>query len=106
VVSVADSKPVRIENCELNGCGAIGVSARRSTISITNCHIHHNTFNAFYFESCKEVLVVGNIIEHNANTLQSYRCEEIIFSDNLVRDNGGYWQSARQPGLLPASQEK
>jgi hypothetical protein len=99
VVSVSNSRDVRIENCELNGCGAIGVSARRSTLSITNCHVHHNTFNAFYFESCDEVSVIGNVIEYNANTFQAYRCGEILWSDNLVRDNGGYWETPHRPGL-------
>ncbi|MBN1942507.1 MAG: right-handed parallel beta-helix repeat-containing protein [Phycisphaerae bacterium] len=99
VISVQDSRDVRIENCELNGCGAIGVSAVRSTLSIVNCHVHHNTFNAFYFSSCQEVTVVGNLVEHNANTFQAYRCGEILWSDNLIRDNGGYWQPACQPGI-------
>lgn len=101
VISVQDSRAVRVENCELNGCGAIGVSARQSSLTITNCHIHHNTFNAFYFESCEDVSVVGNIIENNANTFQAYRCGEILWSDNLVRNNGGYWEKSRQPGLSP-----
>jgi hypothetical protein len=100
VISVLDSRAVRIGNCEINGCGAIGVSAQRSTLKITNCHIHHNTFNAFYFESCEEVSVIGNIIEDNANTFQAYRCGEILWSDNLVRNNGGYWEKPREPGLL------
>lgn len=100
VITVKDSRGIRIENCELNGCGAIGVYARQSTISIINCHVHHNTFNAFYFSSCEDASVIGNIIENNANTLQADRCGEILWSDNLVRNNGGYWQESRKPGLI------
>ena len=98
VISIANSTNVSIDNCELNGCGAVGVFARKSTLRVTNCHIHSNTFNAFYLDSC-EAYVIGNIIERNANTLQSYRCEEIMWSDNLVQDNGGYWRKPRKSGL-------
>ena len=98
VLSIHDSTNVVIDNCELNGCGAIGVSARKSTLSVMNCHIHHNSFNALYFSEC-EALVVGNIIEHNASTFQAYKCGEIIWSDNLIQNNGGYWRETRKPGL-------
>ena len=100
VVSIRNSTDVRIDNSELNGCGAVGVSASKSTLSVTNCHIHNNTRTAFYFDSC-EVSVVGNIIERNANTLQSRRCEEIVWFDNFVQNNGGYWHKPRKPGLRP-----
>ncbi|MBN1553878.1 MAG: right-handed parallel beta-helix repeat-containing protein [Phycisphaerae bacterium] len=105
VLQIKDSRNVRVENCELNGCGAIGVSARSSTLTIRNCHVHHNTFNAFYFNSCDEVSVIGNIIENNANTIQAYRCGEILCSDNLVRDNGGYWEESREPGITARPQQ-
>lgn len=99
VVYVESSSGIRIENCELNGCGAIGVSANRSSLTIANCHIHHNTFNAFYFSKCEDVKVLGNIIENNANTFQAYRCGEMEFSDNLLRNNGGYWHEPHRPGI-------
>jgi hypothetical protein len=100
VIAVQDSSEVRVENCELNGCGAVGAWARKvNGLKVVNCHIHHNTWNAFYLESCKKVAVVGNIVERNANYLQAYDCQELIFSDDLARDNGGYWQKARAPGL-------
>jgi hypothetical protein len=105
VLRINNSRNVRIENCELNGCGAVGVMAKQSSLSIFNCHIHHNTWNAIYLYSCPEAVVVGNLIEDNANTLQaSGQNGEIDFSDNLVRRNGGYWRKPRKPGLLPTTQ--
>lgn len=98
VLRVTGSTDVHIDNCELNGCGAIGVFAAKSTLQITNCHIHHNTFNALYFSAC-EATVVGNIIEENTNMLQTNACKGLTFSDNLVRNNGGYWRKQREPGL-------
>jgi len=103
VVSIRASQDIHIDNCELNGCGAVGVTAGDSTLKVTNCHIHDNTWNAFYLTSCKAT-VIGNLIERNANTLQAHRCEEIMWSDNFVRDNGGYWCKPRKPGLRPGSE--
>jgi parallel beta-helix repeat protein len=100
VVLVTGSDNIRVENCELNGCGAIGVKAVQSSAGIANCHIHHNTFNAIYLHSCVGISVIGNIIEDNGNTLQAEgKSGDILWSDNLVRDNGGYWQETRKPGL-------
>ena len=100
VVLITGSADIRIENCELNGCGAVGVKAVQSSAHIANCHIHHNTFNAIYLHSCVGVSVIGNIIEDNGNTLQAEGSSgDIQWSDNLVRDNGGYWQETRKPGL-------
>ncbi|MCG3179426.1 MAG: hypothetical protein BIFFINMI_01761 [Phycisphaerae bacterium] len=102
VLTVTKSSRVVIENCELNGCGAMGISASDvKNLKVANCHIHHNTFNALGLYNCDEVLVVGNIIEDNANLLQSDNCKDLSWSDNLIRNNGGYWRKARAPGLLP-----
>jgi hypothetical protein len=98
VVRIDDSADVRIDNCELNGCGAVGVSAHNSIVRITNCHIHSNSFNAIYLDEC-QVDIIGNIIENNANTLQAHRCDQIVWSDNIVRNNGGYWIEPVQPGV-------
>ncbi|MCG3178316.1 MAG: hypothetical protein BIFFINMI_00642 [Phycisphaerae bacterium] len=105
VVLVRDSKDVMIFNCELNGCGAIGVNARNvQKLQVINCHIHHNTFNGLYLDTCDNVELIGNIIEDNANSLTTYKCGEVILSDNLVHRNGGYWHEALRPGLTPATQ--
>lgn len=101
VLSIRDSKDIQVDNCELNGCGAIGVNARNvQKLKVSNCHIHHNTFNALYLDSCDDVALVGNIIEDNANSLTTYTCGEVILSDNLVQRNGGYWQTARRAGVM------
>lgn len=98
VVRVADSTGTGILNCELNGCGAVGVSAWNSNITlIRNCLIHHNTFNAFYFESCNDVTIQSNIVENNGNFIQMYRSESLEMRDNIIRHNGGYWTSPPDP---------
>lgn len=105
VLRIHNSKGVQIDNCELNGCGAIGITANGvQELAVTNCHIHHNTFNGLYLNACDEVSIVGSIIEDNANSVTTYKCGEVIMSDNLIQRNGGYWQKARSPGLTRTTQ--
>ena len=101
VVRVDDCQTVEIVNCELNGCGAIGVSARGTKdVLVQHCHVHHNTFNAFYFDRCGEVKLAGNLVEDNANFMQTYRTDSLEMQDNVIRRNGGYWSPRdEQPGL-------
>jgi nitrous oxidase accessory protein NosD len=93
VVDIRDAEDVTIFNCDLNGCGATGVYADSSkNLSIQNCWIHRNTFNAFYLNNCEQVLILANLIENNANLFQIYESTDIEASDNLIRNNGGYWR--------------
>jgi len=101
VVSIRDSDNITIANCEVNGCGAVGVSARTSSrLTIRDSFIHHNTFNAFYLSKCGQVLIRGCVIEDNANLCQVYGTDDLEMSDNLIRRNGGYWRDKDpHPGL-------
>lgn len=101
VVSIEGGRKVSIINCELDGCGAIGVEASRtSDLTIRNCYIHNNTFNALYFHTCNQIRIHSSIIEDNANLLQMYEVDDIEMSDNLIRRNGGYWRPRDlDPGL-------
>lgn len=98
VVRVKDSTDTKIVNCELNGCGAIGVVGYDSNaLLIRNCFVHHNTFNAFYFEDCGEVKIQSSVVEDNGNFIQMYQTESLEMRDNVLRRNGGYWKSFHDP---------
>lgn len=95
VVHVTDSARVTVENCELNGCGAEGVYAVGvKDLTVKRCHIHHNTFNAFYLDRCNKVLVQANLVEDNANFMNLHNTDDLDMSDNVTRNNGGYWRPA------------
>ena len=101
VVKLRNASRVTIENSELDGCGAIGVAAWESdNLLIKNCRITNNSFNAMYFDQCKEIAIKDNVIEKNANLMQTYRTDGIEMSGNLIRNNGGYWEKAGTPGLV------
>jgi len=103
VVSLDESRDTKIVNCELNGCGAIGVSAWKSkNVLISNCFIHHNTFNAFYFYGCDDVNIRSNIVEDNGNFIQMYDTQKLEMQNNVLRRNKGYWKRSidSNPGLL------
>lgn len=103
VVTILDSKAIHIDNCELNGCGAIGVNAQESHITITNCHIHSNSLFAFVFYDTK-AKVASNIIEKNDGMLQAYNCKFMDFRNNLIRENGSDWKRKIKPGLVGDSE--
>ena len=99
VIDIMSADGVTILNCDLNGCGAVGIIARQSdNLLIQNCWIHENTFNAIYLQSCSDVLLLSNLIENNANLFQIYDTNDFQASDNLIRNNGGYW---REPDPNP-----
>jgi len=98
VVRVNDSTDTKIFNCELDGCGAVGVSAWNSKmVVVRNCFVHHNTFNAFYVDSCDDVKIQSSVVEDNGNFIQIYRTESLEMRDNVLRRNGGYWESSYDP---------
>jgi parallel beta-helix repeat protein len=102
VIRVKDSNDILIMNCELDGCGAVGVSSWSSkNISVQNCHVHHNTFNAFYFQNCADVKIRSSVVEDNGNFIQMYDTSSLEMRDNVIRRNGGYWKGHRDynPGL-------
>lgn len=103
VVDVKNAKGVVISNCELNGCGAVGVRATGTkNLLVEHCWVRNNTFNAFYFDECEQINLRANVIENNANCFQMYRVTDIQASDNLIRDNGGYWsEKGAKPGMKP-----
>jgi len=102
VISISGSKKVVIANCELNGCGAVGISARDTQdLTIEHCYIHNNSFNALYFSDIRGLRLWSNVITANANTLQLYGVDDMQMSDNIIKDNSGYWRSPiHKPGLL------
>lgn len=101
VVDVKDSEGVVLSNCELAGCGAVGVRAYGAkNLVVEHCLIRDNTFNAFYFDTCDCVSLFANVIEDNANLFQMYRTTDIQASANLIRNNGGYWRAKDpEPGM-------
>ncbi|MBI4833489.1 MAG: right-handed parallel beta-helix repeat-containing protein [Planctomycetes bacterium] len=101
VVVIRESSKTVISNCDLNGCGAIGVHAEGSnSVTIEHCYIHDNTFTAFYINNCDDVKIRGNIIEDNAGFLNLYKIGNMEMSDNLIQRNGGYWgKKELTPGL-------
>jgi hypothetical protein len=101
VIDIMYVDGVTILNCDINGCGAVGVYARQSeNLLIQNCWIHENTFNAIYLQTCSDVYLLSNLIENNANFFQVYDTSGFQASDNLIRNNGGYWiERDPNPGM-------
>jgi hypothetical protein len=101
VIEVRNARKVVIDNCDLDGCGAVGVAAWNSSeLTVRHCHIRRNSFNAFCLSECKDVLFHACVIEDNANLCQSYNVDGLELSDNLIRRNGGYWRKKDPaPGL-------
>jgi hypothetical protein len=82
----------------LKGCGAVGVSGWNSkNILVRNCLVHHNTFNAFYFQSCGDVKIQSTVAEDNGNFIQMYDTQGLEMRDNVIRRNGGFWKGYPDP---------
>ncbi len=97
VFSIANTKAIRIMGTEINGCGAIGISANRSNdLMVYQCEIHHNTFTAFYLTSCKKVEIFDNLIHHNGQSLWSASSRSISMQGNEMYLNKSFPSAAKE----------
>jgi hypothetical protein len=94
VVNLVQTQDVTIDQCDLNGCGVVGVSGWGNTgITLKNNHIHHNTFAA-----------VNLMAPETGEQILLYNGEEplpgIVMENNRIQDNGSiekrreYWQNS------------
>ena len=94
VAAVASSQNVAIYSAELNGCGAVGLYATGClSLTVFNCHIHLNSFNAFYLMNCDGVKLVRNQVANNASMMQAVNVTGLEMMDNVIYGNRGYWQT-------------
>jgi parallel beta-helix repeat protein len=106
VFEISGSDSIVVFNCDINGSGAIGVSAKEtSRLTVQNCHVHENSFNAFYLDKCSDIVIKRNRIEKNGNLFQCYSINDLMMMNNSTDNNGGYWEKLDPaPGLLPEKQ--
>lgn len=77
VLEIGDSQNILVINCEMNGCGAIGLDVYSSSgVVCTNSSIHHNNRFAVRHEW------VG------VNSADSMRFETLVMFNNEYYDNG------------------
>jgi len=101
VVRADGCNGLTIAECELNGCGAVGLSAWRCrNVAVTHCCIRENSFTAFYLDHCETVKITANVIADNRSLLAAHTCDDVEMYDNAIRRNGGYWEK-RDPALGP-----
>ena len=73
VFYIYKSSAITLDNCDINGCGSVGVSAYASNdITLTKCKIHDNSEGAFNFTSeCKNININYCNIFNNGRTGQN-----------------------------------
>lgn len=77
VLEIAGCKNVLIQDCEMNGCGAIGLQVYSSTgVVCTGSHIHHNNRAAI------------RVPEGEFNDPGLMQFEHLLLFDNHFHDNG------------------
>jgi parallel beta-helix repeat protein len=91
VVSVLGSRRVEIVDCELNGCGAMGISLEDSQeIDIVGCLIQHNSFAAIYIYNTDSVYIIHSKILDNATTIAACQTSGLEMYGNVVAGNSWY----------------
>jgi len=89
VILIYDCKGyVKIDKCDLNGCGSIGVEAFNSEkIQITNSFIHNNNWAGIVVKRIKKLFVQNCIIVNNNNSpFEIDQHTNITKKDNIVRN--------------------
>ena len=91
VLYLEESNGIGVYDCELNGCGAMGLSAYRSRdIELDSCYLHRNSYAALYLYSVDEIYIYNCNITDNATFLSAYEVGSIDMEGNMISDNGGY----------------
>lgn len=94
VIAAAGTRKLTVTGCELNGSGAIGITAYDcGEIKVSDCFIHNNSYNAFYFNKVDTLLIIHNVIKDNKSYAQFYQCGNIEMYGNEDNNNTGYWES-------------
>ena len=76
VFAIDTSRIITIENCDINGCGAIGVySMGGSKIMLRQNHIHNNSLWAVQHNGVGYLQAVDNM-------------DDLYFEDNIIENNG------------------
>lgn len=98
VLRIKDSRDVRIMNCELNGCGAVGIFADGCQgLQVRNCFIHHNSWCALVLYRSDEIKIQSNVIQDNSLLLQTSDVGFMEIFDNTTTRNGGYVKGYPDP---------
>lgn len=93
VADVEDCEGITFENCELEGCGVVGVySVNSGSIELRECYLHHNSWRAFAFHNTsgvsdvviKDCRIVNNsgVIEVEGNVNVRYEGKNIMADNN------------------------
>jgi parallel beta-helix repeat protein len=91
VISIVQSKSVLVNNCDLHGCGMVGVMVSGSRdVWIEACKIHNCTCEAFFFSDSANLQVLNNTLSENANTMTSEIKDSYTFRGNTA--DGNPWE--------------
>ena len=91
VIHAVGSNNVEIYDCELNGSGAMGVSASDCLdLTISGCIIQFNSFTAVYLYGVDGVSITHNRIFDNAGTLEAYDSSDVELIGNVIANNAPF----------------
>ena len=100
VVLVNNCTDIRISDCELNGCGTIGVWLEMTTGAVVEyCNIHNNSDAGLVINKSESIQINNNLIKDNAVGViyidwTLYKTEtqnstlDITMKDNILENNG------------------
>ena len=96
VLALDNCKNVEIKNCDLFGCGFVGLCAEKSSsITVKDSKIRDCEASAFWLNKCKKVSFINTEMYQNGADERFYRLGHITDStDTLlslcsIHDNGG-----------------
>ncbi len=91
VVYLYGSRDVTLANCEMNGCGTVGVHAYNcDNLTVTGCYLHHNTLLAACLWESKGVTISGSRIEDNGGLIRKEGRTTVSLHGNSFARNVDY----------------
>ncbi len=87
VLFINKCSKMKIIQCSLNGCGAIGLYCRDSNnIELKNSRIFNNSSVGIVINSCRQVSIKNNEIYNNTQSFVIFNSTYIILENNNIRN--------------------
>jgi parallel beta-helix repeat protein len=89
VILITRSKNIKISNCDINGCGVVGIEALNSkNVTVTNNVIHNNSYVGICLIWSNNAVIKNNrIINNKRRRVEFHNSKSITLEANVFRNN-------------------
>jgi len=97
VMWIYKSSGIALMDCEIVGCGVIGLSVLESEkIRVESCNFHDNNCEAVALKKSSDITLQNNYIHHNGQSIIADDVKRLRLSENSIECNKGIYTRAKK----------